>query len=292
MPISIDWGTRVISVPQSYLTPLGGSVYELNLDEFRLDLKGLEDDVDGMPFPDTHRHFTQVSLAGITLGRVIEIINGFTVTFDDGQYAVNAVGANSNIADVMNLNQVSLRTFNSAGLQVVTAGSGVTEQDKLDIADRVWDEDKVTHTVFDSFGNEVQLLLSSSEIPSIVTGVWNADKSGYMVGGSFGEEVQSHATPEEVETQVTVSLAAYDAPTKAEMDILETSLSTLIIDVLGITGQNVKWSGFEHDDNNNLTHAVITQYTDSTLATIRKNWQLDATYDTENQLTSYQMKIV
>lgn len=137
MPISITWGTKVINVPQSYLTNLGGGIYELDLDQFRLDLKALEDDEEGMPFPDTHRHNTEVTLGGITLARTIEIINGYTVTFENLQYAVNAVGANSNIADVMNVNQVSLRTFNSAGLITVTSGSGVTEQDKDDIRDRI-----------------------------------------------------------------------------------------------------------------------------------------------------------
>jgi hypothetical protein len=47
---------------------------------------------------------------------VIEIINDYTVTFEDGQYAVNLVGANSNIADRVNVNQVSVRAANSAGL--------------------------------------------------------------------------------------------------------------------------------------------------------------------------------
>lgn len=135
MPISITWGTKVINVPQSYLTNLGGGIYELDLDQFRLDLKALEDDEEGMPFPDTHRHNTEVTLGGVTLARVVEFINGYTVTFENLQYAVNAVGANSNIADVMNVNQVSLRTFNSAGL--IVSGSGVTEQDKDDIRDRI-----------------------------------------------------------------------------------------------------------------------------------------------------------
>jgi len=116
-------------VPQSYLTNLGGGIYELDLDQFRLDLKALEDDEEGMPFLDTHQHNTEVTLGGITLARVIEFINGYTVTFEDGQYAVNAVGANSNIADVMNVNQVSLRTFNSAGLIQVTSGSGLSQEE-------------------------------------------------------------------------------------------------------------------------------------------------------------------
>jgi hypothetical protein len=42
------------------------------------------------------------------------------VTFEDGQYAVNLVGANSNIPDKTNVNQVSVRAFNTAGLVVAS----------------------------------------------------------------------------------------------------------------------------------------------------------------------------
>ena len=133
--ISIDYQTFVIFVPQADLTPLGGGIYELNINVFRLALKDLEDDTEGMPFPDTHRHNTEVTLSGIVLARVVEILAPYTVTFEDGQYAVNLVGANSNIAERTNVNQVSIRPFNSAGL--IVAGSGVTQQDKEDIADLV-----------------------------------------------------------------------------------------------------------------------------------------------------------
>lgn len=141
MTISVDWGTRTITVHKSDMDLIQSEpfeVYELDLNEFRLTLKGLEESDDGMIFPDTHSHNTEAVLSGVTFARVIQIINGYTITFEDGQYAVNAVGANSNLADVMNLNQVSLRSFNSAGLQVVTQGSSITEQDKTDIANNVW----------------------------------------------------------------------------------------------------------------------------------------------------------
>lgn len=116
MAITIDWGTKIIYVPQSFLTSLGGGLYELDTDLFRLALKDLEDDPDGINFLDTHRHNTVVTLGGIGYARTIEIINGYTVTFEDGQYAVNLVGSNNNIADVTNINQVSIRPNNSAGL--------------------------------------------------------------------------------------------------------------------------------------------------------------------------------
>jgi len=129
--ISIDWETKIISIPKSYMTLTQASpeIRGLNLNTFRLDLKDLEDDDWGMIFPDTHRHNTEVTLGGITLARTLEIINGYTVTFEDGQYAVEAKEANSNLADVMNVNQVSLRTFNSAGLITVTSGSGLSTEE-------------------------------------------------------------------------------------------------------------------------------------------------------------------
>jgi hypothetical protein len=46
----------------------------------------------------------------------VVIVNGYTITYEDGQYAVNLVGANSNVADNVNVNQVSVRSANSAGL--------------------------------------------------------------------------------------------------------------------------------------------------------------------------------
>lgn len=137
MAISISWTTRVISVPQSYLTSLGGSLYELDVNQFRKDLKDEEDSDIGMAFPHTHNHNTELVLSGTTYARSFEIINGYTVTFENGSYSVKCTGANHNIADVKTVNSVSLIISNSSGLIVVTSGSGVTEQDKVDIAKKV-----------------------------------------------------------------------------------------------------------------------------------------------------------
>ena len=142
MAISIDWATRVIDVPKNYLSDLGGGIWELDVDQFRQDLKNIEDG-EGVPFPDTHRHNAPVTLAGTTYARTLEIINEFTVEFEDGTYTVKCVGANHNIGDVKVVNSVSLIIGNSAGLQVVTQGSGVTQQDKDDIILGVWDYERV-----------------------------------------------------------------------------------------------------------------------------------------------------
>jgi hypothetical protein len=124
--VSINWGTKVITVPQADLTNLGGGVYELDVDVLRLALKDLEDSEEGMAFPTTHNHNTEVTLSGVTYARVVEIINGYTVTFENGSYTVKCVGANHNLADVKTVNSVSLIIGNSAGLIVVSSGSGLS----------------------------------------------------------------------------------------------------------------------------------------------------------------------
>jgi hypothetical protein len=133
--ITIDWLTKIIHVPRADMTLIQTSpseIRQLDTNLFRLELKDIEDGSDGMPQLDTHRHNTTVTVGGVTLARVVEIINGYTVTFEDGQYAVNLVGSNNNIADVTNLNQVSVRSSNSAGLVDTSL------QNRLDYNGKIW----------------------------------------------------------------------------------------------------------------------------------------------------------
>ena len=120
MTISVDWAnTKVIYVEKTDLTLVQASpqeIYDLDLNVFRLTLLDLQDDVDGRPWQKTYKHNTEVDLGGLTYARTFEIVAPYTVTFEDGKYAVNLVGANSNVADRTNVNQVSVRPQNSAGM--------------------------------------------------------------------------------------------------------------------------------------------------------------------------------
>ncbi len=130
---SINWSTKVISVAQSELTPISAGLFELDVNAFRLDLKDIEDGEEGMGFPDTHRHSTEVVLSGVTYARTFEIINGYTVEFENGSYTVRCIGANHNLADVKAANSVSLIIGNSAGLISVDNGGTAAS-----IAAAVW----------------------------------------------------------------------------------------------------------------------------------------------------------
>lgn len=59
--------------------------------------------------------------------------------------------------------------------------------------------------------------------------------------------------------------------------------------MLGLMGENVKWSGMIFDSNNNMTAATITEYTDNTLVTPVKSWTVAATYNANSELLTYQL---
>ena len=137
MTISVDWPTKIISVPKVdtllVLPPPPQEIRQLNLVTFHLTLRALEASEEGIVYPRTHNYVGPISVGSVSLADVVEIINGYTNTFEDGQYAVNLNGANTNLADVTKVNQVSVRPNNSAGL---TFSKEVEDQSFTDA--RVW----------------------------------------------------------------------------------------------------------------------------------------------------------
>jgi len=118
--MTIDWNNKLIFIPKSDLTLVQGSVYKLDLNQFKADLGDIMDNSDGIVNDTIYLNNPPFELDGVTYARGLKIINGYKVEFEDGQYAVNLIGANSNVASVSVVNQVSIRPFNSAGLQIVT----------------------------------------------------------------------------------------------------------------------------------------------------------------------------
>lgn len=135
MAISINWSTKVISIPQSYLSILGGGRYGLAIETFRNDLKNIEDSEEGMAFPNTHSRNAPVTLSGATYAQTFQILSPYSVSFENTgtPYTVVVSGANSNLGDVTNFDGgMSLVIGNSAGL--IETGGG----DPTVIADAVW----------------------------------------------------------------------------------------------------------------------------------------------------------
>lgn len=121
MAITIDPATKVISIPQVDLTLISGTLYELDTNAFRLTVMRLLDNEDHIFLPIAFSHNTEVALAGETFARTIEVINGYSLTFENLVYSVRMAGSNNNFFDVDNgiLNpsgNVTVIGRNSAGL--------------------------------------------------------------------------------------------------------------------------------------------------------------------------------
>ncbi len=117
--ITADWPNYIFHIPRADLTLIQSTpveIRECNINWLRLQIMGLEDDPAGMTFPTVFTHYPEVDVGGLTLAKSIVLNNPYTLTFEDGQYAVNLVGANSNFGDRVNVNQVSVRSANSAGM--------------------------------------------------------------------------------------------------------------------------------------------------------------------------------
>ncbi len=120
MAISVDWENRIVHIPKADLTPTPNSdLYTLDIEDLRWWLMDVMDDADGMVNPTIFEHNTTVYMSGIKYARFIEIINGYTIAFEDipaNPYGVLLGGANHNVLDVNRFNTTSLLGNNSAGL--------------------------------------------------------------------------------------------------------------------------------------------------------------------------------
>lgn len=138
MAITIDYLTLIIDVPQADLTFISGTLYELDTEAFRQAVIDIQDSEEGIPFATAINHNTEVTVAGTTFARTIEIINGYSVEFEDGSYSVRLAGSNNNLFDVeagiLVQNTVQIISQNSAGL-VAVGGVSPTQQQIRDAMD-------------------------------------------------------------------------------------------------------------------------------------------------------------
>lgn len=124
MAITIDYtgfpAQCIINIPRTDMLLISSTpteVRQVNIDELRQTLDNLMDEIPGVVYPTTHVHTAPLTISGVTLARVVEILSPYVIQFEDGVYNVNIVGGNSNIADVTVKNSVGVNTANSAGLQ-------------------------------------------------------------------------------------------------------------------------------------------------------------------------------
>jgi len=116
---TVNWITGIISITRAEMTLIQAvptEIRQLDINALRLELRDREEDPDGRPWSRTHDYNKAVNISGVQLALVVVFLDPYTITFEDGQYAVNLLGGNTNLADRVNVNQVSIRANNSAGL--------------------------------------------------------------------------------------------------------------------------------------------------------------------------------
>lgn len=141
--------------------------------------------------------------------RIPEIINGYTVTFEDGLYSVNLIGSNNNIPDVLNLNQVSVRSANSAGLITINTSGGVGTV--TEVANAVWNAAQSSYVTPGSMGKALSTAGNAAD-------PWAVDLTSYNTANTAGKIVKDAATQStllEIQNDVndiSVSSAAINSP--------------------------------------------------------------------------------
>jgi hypothetical protein len=127
MAYAVNWLTKVVTIPKADMALVQASpeIRELDLLAFWAELHAIQDD-EGITYLAIMRSNAPVTLAGVTYVRSVEVINGYTIEFENGAYQVNLSGANNNLLEARVQNQVSLNASNSAGAIVISTGSGLS----------------------------------------------------------------------------------------------------------------------------------------------------------------------
>lgn len=162
MAYSVNWVTRVITIPTADLTLVSGTRYSLNMAACLAEVRRLEWEFDaGMWALAILEHSdTRFGFAGADYAPFDEFINGYTVQVIGIATRVDILGSNNNLADVLIPTGIAIVTFNSAGLQVVEGGAGFAEIDHVrkllenkavtapdDSTSTIYEDDKVTPLV-------------------------------------------------------------------------------------------------------------------------------------------------
>lgn len=131
MALTLDPATKIFTIAQSDLTLISGTFYSLDTNSFKNQVRKLLGSEAYIWMDSAITHNTEVTIAGTTYARLIEVINGYSVEFSpNSQYSVRLEGSNNNLFDIasgiLNQNQVQVIPTNSAGLIVGEGGNVIS----------------------------------------------------------------------------------------------------------------------------------------------------------------------
>jgi len=158
---SVDWIAKEITIPTTDLTLISGTRYSLDMADFLAEVRRLEwDPTDGLWAPAIVDHTnTRFDFAGVNYAPFDDLLNGYTVQFSGVVTRVDLLGSNNDLIDVLIVTGVSVVPSNSAGLQIVTTGSGVLPADIDAIEEAIFT--RIVETGF-SFEALIRLMASNA----------------------------------------------------------------------------------------------------------------------------------
>lgn len=130
MAYTVNWVTKVVTIPTSDLTLVSGTRYSLSMADCLTEVRRLEwGFTDGLWAPAILDHSdTRFDFAGTDYAPFDEFINGYTVEFTGLADRVDLLGSNNNLIDILIVNGVSVVPSNSAGL-IVYQAAGTSADD-------------------------------------------------------------------------------------------------------------------------------------------------------------------
>jgi len=140
MAYTVNWTTKVITVPLADLTLISGSNYSLSTTDFWIEMRRLEaSPIDGLWAEQAIEYVNTQLLSGITYSAIVKLINGYTWDTDTTNKNISLIGFNSNLLDAFIPGSgISVLANNSAGLQIVSVGSGLSAGEQAELTD-LWE---------------------------------------------------------------------------------------------------------------------------------------------------------
>lgn len=117
MSYSVNWTTKVITVPLTDLTLVSGSNYTLDTGDFWIEMRRLEaSPSDGLWAEQAVEFVNTQVLSGITYSAIVKLINGYTWDTNTTNKNISLIGKNSNLLDTfIPGNGISVLANNAAG---------------------------------------------------------------------------------------------------------------------------------------------------------------------------------
>lgn len=117
MAYTVNWVTKVVTIPLTDLTLVSGSNYTMNVDFAHDEIRRLEWEFSDGLWAEHAIDFVETQvLSGITYVPIIKLVNGYTWFVDASNINIFLIGSNSNFLDTfIPGNGVSVLANNSAG---------------------------------------------------------------------------------------------------------------------------------------------------------------------------------